>query len=278
MTIKPDFYKGFFEPESAANTQYQPEYRYNHVKETPRGHLFELDDTPTRERVRISHRNGTFIEMHPNGDMVHKVLGNGYEITIDDKNVLVKGNCNVTIVGDCNMRVQGDMVQTIEGNFEQHVKGHYKQVVERTSTIQSQGDMTIGGGYATGGSITFQTGDAIFLNCDLSIKGEMTASKITSRGRVDALSGMSAGPAGFVTVLGGVSVGVPAAVPGQVITLSNMICGGSVDAAIAVNAPKGTFGYMDAVLMSDIVNTTIYDSHIHIAPLGPTSSPLSSMV
>ena len=89
MTEKPDFYKGFFEPESSANTDYQPEYRYNHAKATPRGHLFEMDDTPTRERVRLSHRSNTFIEMHPNGDEVHKIYGNGYVITLGDQNISI---------------------------------------------------------------------------------------------------------------------------------------------------------------------------------------------
>lgn len=278
MSTKPSFYKGFFEPESAANTVNQPEYRYNHVKETPRGHMFEMDDTPTRERIRISHRSNTFIEMHPNGDVVHKVFGDGYEIVVKDKNVLIKGTCNITIEGDCNMRVQGDMVQTIEGNLEQHVKGHYKQLVEKTSTIQSQGDMIIGGGYNTGGSITFQTGDALIIDADLSINGELTAQKITSKSRVDAVTGMSAGPLGFVTTEGGVAVGLPAAIPSMVVTASNILCGGEVDAATAVRAPTATFGTMDAVLMSDLVNTTIFDTHIHIAPRGPTTPPLSKMI
>jgi hypothetical protein len=273
MSTKPEFYRGFFEPESAANTEQQPEYRYNHVKETPRGHLFEMDDTPGRERVRISHRANTFIEMHPNGDMVHKVFGDGYEIVVKDKNVLIKGACNITIEGDCNMRVQGDMVQTIEGNYEQHIKGHYKQIVEKTHTTQSIGDMTIGGGYGTGGSITFQTGDALMIDADLSIAGELTAEKITSRTRVDAITGMSAGPLGFVTTEGGVAVGIPVAVPTKVLVATDVIAGSTVDAGVAVNAPTGNFGLMQAIMMTDSVNKSIYNSHIHVSPKGPTGPP-----
>lgn len=278
MSTKPDFYKGFFEPESAANTDYQPEYRYNHVKETPRGHMFEMDDTPGRERVRISHRANTFIEMHPNGDEVHKIFGDGYEIVVKDKNVLIKGTCNITIEGDCNMRVQGDMVQTIEGNLEQHIKGHYKQTIEKTSTVQSQGDMLIGGGYSSTGSIAFETGDAVFIKADLAINGEMTAQKITSKSRVDAVTGMSAGPLGFVTTEGGVSVGIPVAVPTKVLVATDVIAGGTVDAAVAVNSPLATFGIMNSVLMHDDMNTTIYDTHIHPTPKGPSGPPSVKMV
>lgn len=278
MSTKPENYKGFFEPESAANTDYQPEYRYNHTIETPRGHMFEMDDTPNRERIRISHRSNTFIEMHPNGDEVHKIFGDGYEIVVKDKNVLIKGTCNITIEGDCNMRVQGDMVQTIEGNFEQHIKGNYKQLIEKTSTVQSQGDMLIGGGYSATGSIALETGDAVFIKADLAINGEMTAQKITSKSRVDAVTGMSAGPLGFVTTEGGVAVGIPVAVPSKVLVATDVIAGGTVDAAVAVNSPQGTFGVMNSILMHDEMNTTIYNSHIHPTPKGPSGPPSAKMV
>jgi hypothetical protein len=278
MTEKPSNYSGFFEPESAANTDYQPEYRYNHVKETPRGHLFEMDDTPTRERIRLSHRSGTFIEMHPNGDEVHKVFGDGYEITIKDRNVLIKGTCNITIEGDCNMLVKGDMVETVEGNYEQHIKGHYTQIVEKSSTIQSQGDMIIGGGQTPTGTVTLRTGDALILDGDLSINGEITAQKITSRTRVDAVSGISAGPEGFVTITGGVAVGIPVAVPTKVLVASDVIAGGTVDAAMAVNSPIGSFGVMSAVLMEDVTNSAIFNTHIHPSPKGPTGTPTTQFV
>lgn len=285
MSTKPDIYSGWFEPESAANADNPPEYRYNHTIETPRGHIFEMDDTPDRERIRLTHRANTFIEIHPNGDGVFKIFGDGYHITLGDYNVAIgvddgknAHKMNITVYGDVNMRVTGDKVETIEGNYEQHIKGHYKQLVEKTSTVQSQGDMIIGGGYSATGSVTIQTGDALFLDADLSIKGEMTAQKITSRSRVDAVTGMSAGPLGFVTIDGGVAVGVPVAVPLKVLVASDVISGGSVDAAVAVNAPQGTFATMDAILMHDEMNTSIFDSHIHPTPKGPSGPPTSKMI
>lgn len=104
MATKPSFFSGWTEPESAANKDTPPQAPYNHVTATESGHSFEMDDTPKRERVRLQHRSGTFIEMHPNGDEVHKVYGDGYEITIKDKNVLIEGNCNITVNGPCTLR------------------------------------------------------------------------------------------------------------------------------------------------------------------------------
>ena len=77
------------EPESAANTDYQPVYPYNSVTQSESGHSLELDDTPGRERVRLQHGTGnTFIEMQATGDEIHKIFGNGYEIVLKNKNVL----------------------------------------------------------------------------------------------------------------------------------------------------------------------------------------------
>jgi hypothetical protein len=279
MSTKPSFYKGFFEPESAANTDYQPEYRYNNITQTPRGHSFEMDDTPTRERVRLSHRSGTFIEMHPNGDEVHKVFGDGYEITIKDKNVLIKGSCNIVIEGDCNMHVQGDKIETIDGNLEQHVKGNFTQVVDKTTSITSQGDMEITAGVSALGTLQISTGDHMSISGDLSVKGEIVGDKIASITRVDAGTGVSAGPLGFVTMLGGLSVGIPVAVPQQILCSTNISAGTFVNAAVSVNAPTGNFGLMSAMLMTDKVNTNLYNIHTHIGNLGyPTSPSLTKMV
>lgn len=280
MSTKPDIYAGWFEPESAANTANPPEYRYNHTIETPRGHSFEMDDTPTRERIRLSHRSNTFIEMHPNGDEVHKIFGDGYSITLGDHNISIgvddgknAKKLNITVYGDVNMRVTGDKVETIEGNYEQHIKGHFTQIIDKTATIMSQGDMDIHGGADLTGSLTLGAGDCLYLDADLTVKGEIMATKITSQTRVDALLGMSAGINGFVTTEGGVAVGIPVAAPGQVLLSGSVIAGASVTAAMSVNAPQGNFGVMEALWMTDHVNTLIYDSHIHMSPKGPTGPP-----
>ena len=78
------------EPESPFNPDEKPVYPHNKVWETESGHSFEMDDTKDRERIRLQHRSKTFIEMHPDGSEVHKIYGNGYEIVLENKNVLIK--------------------------------------------------------------------------------------------------------------------------------------------------------------------------------------------
>jgi hypothetical protein len=265
---QPDFYKTWIEPESAANTDFQPVYPYNHVTQTKGGHHFEMDDTPTRERIRLNHRSGTFIEMHPNGDEVHKVYGTGYEITIQDKNVLISGNCNITIEGNCDMVVNGNYTQTIDGDFEQHVKGNFTQVVEKQLDITSQGDTTLRCGGFLGGGLKIHTGDHCLIEGDLVVTGSSSATNLVAKQRVDALYGISAGPAGFVTETGGVCVGTGVAVPGMV----NAI--GPVNSAVSVAAPLGNWGISDSLLGFDVVNLLLHNTHIHISPKGPTGTPL----
>lgn len=284
MTTKPDFFTGWVEPESAANTDYQPIYPFNTVTQTESGHLFELDDTPKRERVRLAHRTGTFIEMHPNGDEVHKVFGDGYEITIKDKNVLIQGKCNIEILGDANIHVAGDKIEQVDGNYELRVKKNFTQTVEGVSLITTKNDMIMRIGATITGALSIAVGDCIFLSGDINADGEFTAQKITSQGRIDALGGVSAGKFGFVSLEGGLSIGVPVAVPGQIICSGTISAGigmnslGYVNASVVVNAPTAFFGIMDAVLMTDTINTSIYDFHRHPAPKGITGIPLNPMV
>ena len=265
------------EPESPNNEDTQPESRHNYVTSTPRGHFFEMDDTPDRERIRLSHRSGTFIEMHPGGDEVHKVYGDGYEITVKNKQVIIQGDCKVEIHGDCSVLVKGDKTETIEGNFEQHIKGHYTQVVEKSASVSVVGDMDVNAGAGATGALSLSAGDYVYVGTNLSVDGEMSAKKITSETRVDALSGMSAGDQGFVTVLGGVSVGVPLAQPGQIYSLGNITTAASVLAAASVNGSMGNFGKMTATWMTDAKNVGTFNSHIHDTPKGPSGPPTPSM-
>jgi hypothetical protein len=87
-----------------------PAYPYNQVQQSESGHSIEMDDTPSRERLRLQHRSGTFTEMQPNGDEVHKIYGDGYEIIYGNKNVQINGQCNITIYGACVVHFSTDYV------------------------------------------------------------------------------------------------------------------------------------------------------------------------
>lgn len=264
---------GWLEPESAANTDYQPQYPYNHITQTESGHSFELDDTPERERVKLLHRTGTFIEMHPNGDEVHKVYGDGYEITIKNKNVLIQGDCRVTVVGDVVTEIQGSKYEVVKGDYNLVVNGNFSLEGRKEVSLSSQEAMTITSNPILGGYLDLNTGGEVHLKGDMVVEGVLRATDIFSETSVTAqLGGVQAGPLGFVSITGGLAIGMPYAVPGII------NCIGMINADILISSPLGSFQLMDATLMTDNINTMLHNHHFHMTWKGPTSSPIPRMI
>ena len=268
------FDRGWLEPESEANIdETQPEYPYNHVIATDSGHSLEMDDTPGRERIRLQHRSGTFNEIHSDGTEVHKIIGDGYEIVTKDKNVLIKGVCNITINGDAIVNVKGNKFERIEGNYEQEILGDYTQLVRKKTRIISDDDMTIGANPKFLGTIRMATGGDVYIDADLRVDGSITGQLITSQGRVDAGTGVSAGPLGFVSQFGGLSIGSPIAIPGTIIcALPGAIF------ATTINSTVGNFGLSNSLWAFDQINTPIFNSHVHPVGKGFTGPPVSQQI
>jgi hypothetical protein len=275
MTVqpKPDFVSAWTEPESAATTDNPPVYPYNNITQTMGGHSFEMDDTPTRERIRLQHRLGTFLEMHPNGDQVHKIVGDGYTITLGDHNIAIgvdDGNnakkLNITVYGDVNMHVTGDKHEMIDGNYTQHIKGNYNQTINGIATITGLSDMRVLAGTTKLHTLKVET-PRLKLKGNLDVSGSITAKIITSKTRVDAGTGVSAGRDGFVSVTGGLSIGLLKAIP------LNIECLGPITSFLSVSAPSITSITNGSIIGSDIVNRLLRALHIH--PADPTTGPPS---
>jgi hypothetical protein len=268
------------EPPSPASVESPPIYPYNNIQQTESGHSFEMDDTQGRERIRLQHgKSKNFIEMHPNGDQVYKVFGDGYEIIAGNKNVLIKGTCNITIAGDCNMEIAGDFNQIVKGDYNLAVAGQTNIRSHKDLEIQGDADVTLNASEKFGGSLNLGAAQSLSLGSDLYIHGSITCDSLTAESRVNAGMGVFAGPYGFTSALGGLSLGyptplTPVAVPGCINTV------GTITSLVSVNAPIANFGLancgiMDAVLMTDVINSLIYDSHIHPSPKGPTGPPMT---
>jgi hypothetical protein len=251
---------GWTEPESAANTSYQPIYPYNDVKQTESGHLFEMDDTPTRERIRLQHgKTLTFIEFHPNGDQVHKVFGTDYEITIKNKNVLIKGDCNMQVKGNHNVDVAGDYNIQVGGKMNTRVRGDV--------TVLTDSDLAVQAGTDYGGnSISLAASDVVQVRSDLNVAGAIQGDLITSKTRVDAGTGVSAGPLGFVSLTGGLAVGFPVASFGDVRALKSGTFGVSVTTSSLTSLFSTTI-IGGSIWESDVVNYILRLTH---APRGTT--------
>jgi hypothetical protein len=247
------------EPPSSYNAQYP----YNNVMQTESGHFQEFDDTPGAERIRTQHKAGTFTEIQPDGTEVHKIVGNGYYITVKDSNVIVQGDCNISVVGKTNITYEGDVTINYRGNLQEVVEKDYTLLVKGNKTISAGGNLNLGAMSATSG-VYLQAGDRLVLNTDLTVHGEVLADSLHSEGSVTAGTGIHAGipgstnPVAGISTLGGVNVGIPGpTVPG------------TVTATVLVTAPAviGSTIVYGGILMDPEGGAplirSLYDSHTH---------------
>lgn len=114
------------EPFDEPDSPYAAVYPKNFVHETPRGHVIEIDDSFTTDadgnetdhsRIHIYHRSGSFVEMHPNGDVVthHK---NGFKTVHGNDKVYITGDLDITVDGNMNLTVGGNVTESITGNLD----------------------------------------------------------------------------------------------------------------------------------------------------------------
>jgi len=87
----------------------KPVYPYNKVLQTESGHVLEVDDTPSAERIAIEHRSGTFQEIHPDGSQVTRVVNDNYTVICRDEEVFVGGKVNIKVFGDANIETVGSL-------------------------------------------------------------------------------------------------------------------------------------------------------------------------
>tara|TARA_R110001632_G_scaffold27305_1_gene73340 strand:+ start:489 stop:2027 length:1539 start_codon:yes stop_codon:yes gene_type:complete len=171
-------------------------YPYNNVTETESGHVFEVDDTPGNGRIHEYHNSGTYYEIQADGSKITKVVGDDFEISIQNKKVFIGGSCDVTISGDAKLIVDGDMIQEIGGNLITTV---YKNRITKIggnditevlsgSNTNVAKDMGVRVGqlhsFSCGSDSTNEIGGSMTINTGLDY------SLTSSIGRMDFLSGL----------------------------------------------------------------------------------------
>ena len=117
------------EPKSAYNSVYP----FNHVYESESGHVIEIDDTPGAERLHMAHRTLTRIEIDQEGNLVIKIVGKRFEVTMENSyshyqnnmSLTVDGECNIYCRSNANLQVDGDLNVHVQGNYTEKVKGNY---------------------------------------------------------------------------------------------------------------------------------------------------------
>ena len=138
-------------------------YPHNHVRMSESGHVEEWDDSPSAERLHKFHKTGTFEEIQPDGTKVVKVVGNGYEIILGYKDVVIQGTCNVTIGGDCRMLYQGDLVQEVYGDYHLNVHGDKRTKISGNEATEVLSDRKV----VVNGNCDLKVGKEQIINIDV---------------------------------------------------------------------------------------------------------------
>jgi hypothetical protein len=161
-------------------------YPFNTVEESDSGHLKEVDDTPGAERIKETHRTGTFYEIHPDGTKVTKVVKDDFSVTIGDKGVKVQGVCAVHVVGQAdfyceeNINVKTNKTATVTALKDAIVNATDNVTVTagKNATVAAGGDTEVSGeGFVSvvaglgldlscGGLMTFADSSATAVNVD----------------------------------------------------------------------------------------------------------------
>jgi len=131
-------------------TPYNAEYPHNHVRETESGHIQEFDDTPGFERIHEFHKSGTFYEIHPDGTKVTKVVGEDYEVVLQNKKLRVRGNVEIYVDGDTNLYTRGsvngqvdeDMTWNVGRNITFHAGQNIRMYSNQSTEITAQQQIT----------------------------------------------------------------------------------------------------------------------------------------
>ena len=136
------FANGFDLEEPVAKTwaDFKAKYPDNKVLETKSGHIFEIDDTPTFERIHVYHKNGSYIEMGGAcgpGNRIDKVTGDWY--------TMIDRNWYKAVAGDIN-------------TAGRHISFNGKTFVVKSQSMTVMAPNVVVSGKVLAGTLASQTG------------------------------------------------------------------------------------------------------------------------
>ena len=162
-------------------SSYDTKYYYNKKTTTESGHEQEWDDTPGKERIRIAHKIGSYIEWSADGRKVesiknheHKYVQGGLTQTVDNNtDIKFNGNVRESIGNDSHQEINGDMTQVVAKNLAVTVGKGATIVVINDLYIVCQ-NLTV----RTDQNVNFDVGGDFAVNAlgSFNVKAEQNAS------------------------------------------------------------------------------------------------------
>ena len=158
LTLSGDDGTAFSEPA----IPYDAAYPYNHVYESEGGHVREMDDTPSHERIHERHSSGSGYEIHPDGSKVTRVKKDNYDLITGDHYVHIKGDQSTTTDGGVRVFVNADG-STADGHYTIEVGNNANINIQvnkgNVNVITTQGDINL----KSGANIQLDAAQGIYL-------------------------------------------------------------------------------------------------------------------
>ena len=170
-TLEGDDGTNFSEP----TAPYNAEYPHNHVYESEGGHIREIDDTPSHERIHERHASGSGYEIGPDGTKVTRVKKDNYDLVTGDDFAHIKGNSSTTVDGGVRVFVNAD-ASTDDHNYTIEVGNNANVNIQvnkgDVNVVTTEGDINL----KSGRNINMQTSGFRLQaqTVDISVSGQWT--------------------------------------------------------------------------------------------------------
>ena len=153
-------------------------YPRNFVQSTRAGHMFEMNNTPEGEYIRLLHANGNFLNLDEKSN--NNLVSYNDTYILSDHNLVIRVGKDIEndrmalhVVGDVNIYVEGDMHSEVEGDRYDRVNGNYQMQVGGVCTIQSDENLAIQAKNEMKLESNAYTNKTTFLENDLSEGGSV---------------------------------------------------------------------------------------------------------
>lgn len=131
-------------PDRLHKSRYAKKYPYNQTWVTEAGHEFHVDDTPGKERLRMAHKSGSYIEMTANGKVVTVDVGHSQHYTKGGHTHTIDKNYDLKVAGSHRTNVSGHAHEEIRGTQSSAIGGNHKTIVGGDHVMAVKGDQVVG--------------------------------------------------------------------------------------------------------------------------------------
>lgn len=155
--------KEYIEELGEKPTKYAAKYPYNKTVTTLSGHVIELDDTPSSERIHVYHKSGSYLEIFPDGSIVTKSMKDNTSVTVNDHAIsVVRGDLQI-VANEGKIQINADKdIDIVSKNGDIFIASENSNINVKSNdlvsidcqTVDITGDVKVSGSITAIGEIS----------------------------------------------------------------------------------------------------------------------------